>query len=58
MNGVCNNHRQKELTPCSRVLLEKLIIIQIFKKILIFMEHKGSLRCSQDLTTAPYPESN
>jgi len=43
------------LTPCSRVLLEKLIGLQLVKK---FMEREGSLPHSQVSATCPYPEQS
>jgi hypothetical protein len=35
---------------------EKLIVIQLLKKLLTFMEPKGSLLCSQQPATDPCPE--
>ena len=43
-------------TPCSTVLLEKLIRFQLIKKFLVFMETEDSLPHSQVLATCPYPE--
>jgi hypothetical protein len=47
-----------QLTQWSRVLLEKLMIIQLGKKFVSspFMELEGSLSCSQQLATGAYPE--
>jgi len=45
------------LTPWCRLLFEKLIVTQLFKKwSAFFMEHEGSLPCSQKLTTGLYPQ--
>jgi hypothetical protein len=44
------------LTPCSRVLLEKLIGLQLVKKYPAFMEPEGSLPHSQVTATCFYPE--
>jgi hypothetical protein len=44
------------LTPCSRVFLEKLTVLQLFKKFPTFMEPESSLPYSQVPATCPYPE--
>ena len=44
------------LTPCSRVLHEKLIGSQPVKKFPVFMEPEGSLLHLQVPTTCPYPQ--
>lgn len=45
-------------TPWSTVLLEKLIILQLVKKLFIFYKPESSLPCSHQPTTFPYPQSN
>jgi len=44
------------LTPCSRVLLQKLTGLQLVKKFLHFREPQGSLPHSQVPATCPSPE--
>jgi len=44
------------LTPCSRVLLEKLISFQLVKKFPTFLEPESLLSPSQVPATCPYPE--
>jgi len=44
------------LTPCSRVLLEKLTSSQLVKKFPHCMEPEYSLPCLQVPTTSPYPQ--
>ena len=44
----------KQLTPLSRVLLEKLTSSQLVKNFPTFMETKGSLPHLQEPTTCPY----
>jgi hypothetical protein len=44
-----------ELTPRSKVLLEKLIVAQLVKKLPAFMETEYPLACSQELATGPSP---
>jgi len=47
----------EELTPWRIVLLQSLNDTLLVKKnFLSFMEPKGPLLCSQELTTGPYPE--
>jgi len=47
------------LTPQSSVLLGKLIVTQLVKKFLPFMEHKGLLpRSSQEPSSGSYPETH
>jgi hypothetical protein len=53
---VTSNLATNELTPGKRVLLGELIVPQPVKKCPAFMEPEGSLSCSQDLATGPYPE--
>jgi len=38
------------------VIIEKLIVTQLVKKSLPFIEPEGSLRCSKETVTGPYPE--
>jgi hypothetical protein len=45
-------------TPWSRVLLEKPVVTQLFKKFLPFMEPDGLLKCSEDSTTFSYSEAD
>jgi hypothetical protein len=42
-----NNKLTNKLHWADRVLLEKLIITELFKKFRIFMESENSLSCSQ-----------
>jgi hypothetical protein len=44
------------LNPCSRVIPEKLIVIQIDKKFPAFINTQGSVSCSQQPVTGPYPD--
>jgi len=44
------------LTPCSRVLVEKLTCLQIVKKFPTFMEPKGSIPDSKVPATCPFPQ--
>jgi hypothetical protein len=44
------------LTAWSNVLLEKLIVAQLPEKFPPFIERLGSLSCSQEPSTFPYPE--
>jgi len=39
-----------------RFLLEKLTVTQLVKKFPAFMEHEGSLPCSQKSASGPYTE--
>jgi hypothetical protein len=54
----CSYTTQKpnQPTPRSRVLLEKLTVIQPVKKSPAFMETEGSSPRSQQPATGPYPE--
>jgi hypothetical protein len=45
-----------ELTSWSRALLEKPLVVQLLKISQHFMELEGSLPCSQEPSTSPYPE--
>jgi hypothetical protein len=48
---------EKKVIPWSRVLLEKLKVTQLIKQFTLpFMEPEGSLTCSQEPGTGPYPE--
>jgi hypothetical protein len=47
---------QSAWTPWSTVLFDNLIVIQLVKKYPSFMELEGSLPCSQEPDTGPYPE--
>lgn len=49
--------RHTKLTPCNRVLLEKLICPQLATITLLFMEPEGSLACSQQPSPCRYPEA-
>jgi len=60
---LCNIHVNNEIahnlqTQWSRVLLEKLIVTQLVRKFPAFYGPEGSLLCSQDSTTVPYPEAD
>jgi len=44
------------LTPCSRVLLEKLTVPQLVQKFSAYLAPEGSLLYSQVPATYPYPE--
>jgi hypothetical protein len=46
------------LTPWSKIFFEKLIVTQLDKKFTPFMEPEGSLPCSQQPATCPYPETD
>jgi hypothetical protein len=46
----------KKLTPWRKTILEKLIVVQLAQKFHHFMEPKGSLPCSEEPATGPYPE--
>jgi hypothetical protein len=46
----------KQQTPWSKVILEKLIVAQLLKKFSTFLEPDGSLPCSQEPATGSYPE--
>jgi hypothetical protein len=39
-----------------RILLEEMIVIQVFNKFPVFMEAEDTLECSQDPATEPCPE--
>jgi hypothetical protein len=49
-------YRNNELTPWSRILLQKLTVAQLVEKFPAFMEPESSLPCSQQPATDPYPE--
>jgi hypothetical protein len=53
---VYKNLTKTWLTPWSTVLLDKLLVTQLVTKFPAFMEPKGSLPCSQQPATGPYPE--
>jgi len=44
------------LTPWSKGLFEKLMVTQLYRNSLPFMEPEGSLPCSQEPTAGPCPE--
>ena len=45
-------------TPWRRVLLEKPVVTQLFKKFLPFMEPNRLLKCSEESTTFSYSEAD
>jgi len=45
------------LTPWSRALLEKLVVIQLVKNFSAFMEPEGLISCSQKPAIGPYPKA-
>jgi hypothetical protein len=44
------------LTPWGRVLLQKLTVTQLVEKFPAFTEPEGSLPCSKQPATGPYPD--
>jgi len=48
----------KNLTPWRTILPEKLMVTQLLKNSLPFMEPDGSLPCSQHPAASPYRETN
>jgi hypothetical protein len=44
------------MTTWYSILLEKLTVAELVKNFLTFTEPEGSLPCSQEPTTGPYPE--
>jgi hypothetical protein len=43
-------------TPCSRTILDNVIVAQLIKKFPFFMDPEGSVLCSQELATPPCPQ--
>jgi len=56
--GTCLNPFHNQLSPWSRVLIEKLIVTQQVKKFPTFLEPEGSFLWSQHSGTCPYPETD
>jgi hypothetical protein len=50
------HNASNSLAPWSQVLLEKPVITQLLRISQYFMEPEGSLPCTQESTTGPYPE--
>jgi hypothetical protein len=46
----------KKLAPWCRILVQKLIIAQLVKKLLAFIEPEYLLPCLQNQVIEPYPE--
>jgi hypothetical protein len=61
--NITSSHSPEEvdlnkLTPCSRILLEKLTVTQPVKKSPPLMELEGSLPFLQQPATCPYPKTD
>jgi hypothetical protein len=51
-----NGFTRYQLTPWSKVLLERPPVAQLFKNFSTFYGTEDSLLCSQEHATGPYPE--